>query len=80
MHERGLLEWESRERVCRVGKKYVIPHHEEFNIKALLKLQAEYDSIEPDGSNVLRRQTLLDMIRDLHRNIIVRLDRYQISR
>ncbi len=69
--EREFAEWE---------KKYVIPHHEEFNIKALLKLQAEYDSIEPDGSNVLRRQTLLDMIRDLHRNIIVRLDRYQISR
>lgn len=45
---------------------YYIETKDEFQVKTLLKLQEEYDNIEPHGSNTLTRKNILDMIQMLN--------------
>lgn len=46
-------------------EKYDIPYKTEFQVKTLLKLQEEYDTIKADSSNTRTRETLLKMIEGL---------------
>lgn len=57
--EREFKEWKER---------YEISYDMEFDIKALLKLQEEYDNTEVGSNTTLTRRTILDMINKLHRD------------
>jgi hypothetical protein len=52
-------------------EKYEIPLDTEFQVKTLLKLQEEYNSIEPNSNNTKTRETLLHMIQDLQMKMIL---------
>jgi hypothetical protein len=61
--EREFSEWK---------EKYEIPYYMEFQIKTLLKLQEEYDDIEAGYDNTRTRETLLHMIQDLQKSLILK--------
>ncbi|WP_206459346.1 hypothetical protein [Anaerovorax sp. IOR16] len=58
--EREYKEWNER---------YIIPHDKEFQVKTLLKLQAEYNNTECNSSTTLTRRDLLEMITRLQRDL-----------
>lgn len=63
------------ERVKREFEKwkeiYEIPYHMEFQVKTLLRLQEEYDSIDVGSHTTKTRETLLRMIQNLHGSMIL---------
>jgi len=50
-------------------ERFEIPFSKEFQVKTLLKLQEEYNDIEPTEKNTMTRKTLLYMIQDLEHNL-----------
>lgn len=53
----------------KMKEMYIIPYTMEFQVKTLLKLQEEYDSIEVGSNTTRTRETLLHMIQELQRSI-----------
>jgi hypothetical protein len=54
-----------RREMAEYKEKYIVPLHKEFQIKSLLKLQEEYDSICSGSNTTMTRKSLLDMIERL---------------
>ena len=50
-------------------ENYIIPFHEEFNVKTLIGLQEEYENTEVSSNTTKTRDSILSMVNNVSRNL-----------